>query len=136
MAAPLGTPPRRIYQGIAERDVDRVVLDVPEPWDVVPHACAALRPGGSFCAYVVGTTQVQRIALALERTGAFALIECMESMLRPWSVSAFSVRPVLNMVAHTGFLVFARRTAAVPRDRDPDESTLAVDPTSDLDPPD
>jgi tRNA (adenine57-N1/adenine58-N1)-methyltransferase len=116
-----------IYQGIEERDVDSVILDVPEPWDVVPHAAAALRPGGVFASYVVGTTQIQRLVIALERIGCFALIECLESLVRPWQVSARSVRPDLQMVGHTGFLVFARRTAAEPRAPREEAPTEPVD---------
>lgn len=124
-----------IYQGIVERDVDRVVLDVPEPWAVVPHAAAALRPGGSFASYVVGTTQIQRLVLALERIGCFAALECLEALVRPWQVSARSVRPDLQMIGHTGFLVFARRTAAAPRpfDLPPDEPEMPADPEAHAD---
>ncbi len=109
---------RSLYDGIEERGADTVALDVPEPWLALPHAAAALRNGGVFAAYVVGTTQLQRLAVAIEHIDCFAMVECMECLLRPWAVSAQSVRPELQMIAHTGFLLFARRTAAEPRPLD------------------
>jgi tRNA (adenine57-N1/adenine58-N1)-methyltransferase len=118
-----------IYEGIDARGVDTVVLDVPEPWAALPHAAAALRNGGVFAAYVVGTTQLQRLAVALDHIECFAQVECMECLLRPWAVSAQSVRPELQMIAHTGFLAFARRTAAVPRPLAPE--LVAPEPPGD-----
>lgn len=103
-----------IYAGIDERDVDRVILDVPEPWDVVPHAIVALRPGGLLAAYVPTTVQLQRMVLTLEATAAFVCVEALETLLRPWHVSGRSVRPQMKMIGHTGFLIFARRKAEVP----------------------
>jgi tRNA (adenine57-N1/adenine58-N1)-methyltransferase len=101
-----------LYEGIAERDVDRVVLDVPEPWEVIPHAREALRPGGAFAAYVPTTLQLQRLVLGLEKARSFTRIESYEVLLRGWHVTGRSVRPQQHMVGHTGFLVFARRVVA------------------------
>ncbi len=98
-----------IYQGIEERDVDRLVLDVPEPWQVVPHAVEFLRPGGMFISYSPTIIQVKELVDALDRTRSFAPSETMESMVRTWNVSGRSVRPELHMVGHTGFLTFARK---------------------------
>lgn len=56
---------RDCYEGIDERDIDRVVLDLPEPWRVVPHAMEALRPGGIFIAYCPSITQVAQTREAL-----------------------------------------------------------------------
>ena len=86
-----------------------MLLDLPEPWRVVPAAAAALRPGGIFCAYVPTIAQAQRIHEALAGHPAFALPETFESLLRPWQIQGLSVRPFHRMVAHTGFLTLARR---------------------------
>lgn len=102
---------RDVYAGIAERDVDRVVLDVPEPWQVVGAAADALRPGGILLAYTPTILQAQRTVEALRAHGCFALVETIETLLRPWHISGQSVRPVHRMVAHTGFLTTARRLA-------------------------
>jgi len=100
-----------VYQGIEERDLDRIVLDVPEPWHVVPWAAEALVPGGIFLSFLPTTLQIHRLAEALRDDGRFQLIETVEVMLRPWYVSQRSVRPVHRMVAHTGFITTARRCA-------------------------
>ncbi len=100
-----------IYAGIAERDVDRIVLDVPEPWSVVEHAANALRDGGILCAYVPTTLQLQKFALAVRAHPGFATTECLEILLRSWHVTLESVRPDQQMVGHTGFIAFSRRAA-------------------------
>ena len=98
------------YVGIDERDVDRFVVDVPEPWRIVPHAALALRPGGVFVGFIPTVLQMQQLVAAL-RDGGFAAIEAMESLQRFWHVTDRSVRPEHRMVAHSGFLVVARRLA-------------------------
>lgn len=98
-----------VYEGIPDGPVDRVVLDVPEPWRVVPHAVQALRPGGIFASYVPTVPQAHQTAEALRSSGAFALVETTETLVRPWNLSGQSVRPAHRMVAHTGFLTTARR---------------------------
>jgi len=84
---------------------------VPEPWRLVPHAASALRPGGVFVAFIPTVLQMQQLVGAL-RDGGFAAIEAMESLQRFWHVTARSVRPEHRMVAHSGFLVVARRLAS------------------------
>lgn len=98
-----------ITEGIPEREVDRILLDLPEPWQVVPHAARSLRPGGIFLSYLPTVVQVQQLVEALEATGAFALVETIEALVRPWNVSGRSVRPEHRMVAHTGFITTARK---------------------------
>jgi tRNA (adenine57-N1/adenine58-N1)-methyltransferase len=107
--APLTVRAQDVYLGIEERDVDRVVLDLPEPWRLVDAAAAALRAGGLVCAYVPTIPQSQRIHEALAAHPAFALAETFETLLRPWHIAGPSVRPAHRMVAHTGFLTLARR---------------------------
>jgi tRNA (adenine57-N1/adenine58-N1)-methyltransferase len=94
-----------------ETDVDRVVLDMLAPWDVVDTVAQALVPGGVVCAYVATTTQLSRVVEALRGHGAFAEPSAWESLLRPWHVEGLAVRPDHRMVGHTGFLVSARRLA-------------------------
>ncbi len=98
-----------IYEGIPESGVDRILLDLPEPWHVVPHAAKSLRPGGIFLSYLPTIVQVQQLVETLHGSGAFALIETIEALVRPWSVSGRSVRPEHRMVAHTGFITTARK---------------------------
>ncbi len=108
-----------IYEGISERDVDRVVLDVPEPWETVGTVGDALVMGGIVLSFLPTILQVHRLTLALEEDARFQMIETVETLLRPWHVTDRSVRPAHRMVAHSGFLTTAvrcepRRTRPVP----------------------
>jgi len=104
---PLRVEVRDVYDGIDEEDLDRVILDLPEPWQVVKHAEAALRPGGIMLAYLPTIGQVSRLREALEGS-AFGMAESLEVLQRTWHVEGQSVRPDHRMVAHTGFLTTAR----------------------------
>ena len=98
-----------IYRGIQETDVDRVILDVPEPWRAVAPVAEALIPGGILLSFLPTILQVHKLVLALLAESHFQLIETVEVLLRPWSVTERSVRPAHRMVAHTGFITTARR---------------------------
>ena len=100
---------RDVYDGIDETGLDRVVLDLPEPWRVVPHAASALRPGGILLAYTPSAVQVQRLRQALDDS-PFDLHETVEILQRGWHVDQDAVRPNHRMVAHTGFLTVSRLT--------------------------
>jgi tRNA (adenine57-N1/adenine58-N1)-methyltransferase len=101
---------RDVTHGIDERDLDRVLLDMPEPHKVVAAAGEALRPGGILLAYLptINQTALLRHALA-ESDAPFGMAETQEIMRRTWHVEARSVRPDHRMVGHTGFLTTARR---------------------------
>ncbi|PKB64117.1 MAG: hypothetical protein BZY80_03855 [SAR202 cluster bacterium Io17-Chloro-G2] len=98
-----------IYQGISERDVDRVVLDVPEPWQAVETLGDALVMGGIMLSFLPTILQVHQLVNALEDDGRFQLIDSFETLLRPWHLKERSVRPVHRMIAHSGFLTTAVR---------------------------
>jgi tRNA (adenine57-N1/adenine58-N1)-methyltransferase catalytic subunit len=101
---------RDVTEGIDERDLDRVVLDLPEPWRVLSHAARALRPGGVVLAYLPTINQTAELRRALDE-GPFALASTSEVLHRTWHVEPRSVRPDHRMVAHTGFLTWARLLA-------------------------
>jgi tRNA (adenine57-N1/adenine58-N1)-methyltransferase len=103
---------RDVYEGIDEPDLDRIVLDLPEPWRVVKHAEAALHPGGILCAYLPTIGQVAELHGALEQS-AFGMLTTIEVLHRSWHVKGQSVRPDHRMVAHTGFLTSARLLSPV-----------------------
>ncbi len=100
-----------VYLGVDERDMDRVLLDLPEPWQAVPAAKAALRPGGILFAHCPNVSQVQRFFDCLREVRGFGMLEAFELLQRGWTVRGRSMRPSHRMVAHTGFLCFARRLA-------------------------
>jgi tRNA (adenine57-N1/adenine58-N1)-methyltransferase catalytic subunit len=94
-----------------EEAVDRVVLDMLEPWAVLPTVAAALRPGGVLVGYVATTTQLSTYVEALRAQGVWTEPHAWETLLRPWHAVGLAVRPEHRMVAHTAFLVTARRLA-------------------------
>ena len=94
-----------------DRDVDRVVLDMLAPWDVLDAVGRALRPGGLVCCYVATTTQLSTTVEALRAHGGFTEPQSWESMVRGWHVEGLAVRPEHRMIGHTGFLCTARRMA-------------------------
>jgi len=100
-----------VYLGVEETDFDRVLLDLPEPWQAVPAARAALRPGGILFAHCPNVSQVQRFFDCLREERGFGMLEAYELLQRGWTVRGRSMRPSHRMVAHTGFLCFARRLA-------------------------
>jgi tRNA (adenine57-N1/adenine58-N1)-methyltransferase len=95
------------YEGIAERDIDRVVLDLPEPWRVVPHAQEALRAGGILVAYTPSITQAMQTREAMA-TRAWNSTRTIEVLHRGWHIEGQAVRPDHRMVAHTAFLTIGR----------------------------
>jgi tRNA (adenine57-N1/adenine58-N1)-methyltransferase len=104
---PLRVEVRDAYDGIDEEALDRIVLDLPEPWRVVKHAVSALRPGGILLAYLPTIGQVARLREEIAQS-AFGMAQSLEVMHRTWHVDGQSVRPDHRMVAHTGFLTHAR----------------------------
>jgi len=98
---------RDAYEGIDAEDLDRVILDLPEPWRVVDHAAKALHRGGILVAYTPQITQAAQLRETLDQ-GGFGLAETMEVLHRGWHIEGLSVRPDHRMVAHTGFLTTAR----------------------------
>jgi tRNA (adenine57-N1/adenine58-N1)-methyltransferase len=101
-----------VYEPVEETDIDRIVLDVPEPWRVLGGAGRALRPGGIFVAYLPTILQVHSLVEALHEDPSWTLVSSFETLVRPWHVEGRSVRPEHRMVAHTGFITTARRILA------------------------
>jgi tRNA (adenine57-N1/adenine58-N1)-methyltransferase len=96
------------YEGI-DPDLgmfDRVVLDLPEPWNVVPNAEAVLQPGGLLVAYTPSITQAVQVREALK--GKWIDARTIEVLHRGWHIEGQAVRPDHRMVAHTAFLSVAR----------------------------
>lgn len=96
---------------LAAGSVDRVVLDMLAPWEVMDVVADALTPGGVVLCYVATATQLSRVAEYIRGTGCFTDPDAAETMVRGWHVEGLAVRPDHRMVAHTGFLLTARRLA-------------------------
>jgi len=93
---------------IAERDVDAVVLDIPEPWRAADNAWEALRPCGFFACYTPTVNQVEQTLLAL-RERRFIGIRAIEVLQREMIVVEKGIRPSFEMLGHSGYLTFARK---------------------------
>ena len=101
---------RSAYDDFEHGDFDRMVLDLPEPWNVVPHAAEALAVGGIVLAYTPSIIQATTFKAALNEAG-FGMAETIEVLNRGWHIEPEqnAVRPDHRMVAHTGFLTTARK---------------------------
>jgi tRNA (adenine57-N1/adenine58-N1)-methyltransferase len=94
--------------GVDEREVDRMVMDLAEPWTFLPVALEALRPGAVLIAYVPTVLQVKQF-VDHARSNGFGALQTIETLVRSWHVKGLSIRPEHRMIGHTGFIVIARR---------------------------
>ncbi|WP_370613980.1 tRNA (adenine-N1)-methyltransferase [Mumia sp. Pv 4-285] len=98
-------------ESVVDTEVDRMILDMVDPWEYVELAGRVLAPGGILCCYVATTTQMSRIVETLRAHGEFAEPDAWETMQRGWHLEGLAVRPQHAMNGHTAFLVTARRMA-------------------------
>jgi len=98
-----------IYDGISEKNLDLVTLDLPEPWKVVEHSAGALKAGGFLVSYSPSVPQVMDFVSAVKSNSSFVYLRTVEVLLREWDVSERKVRPKSSMMGHSGFLVFCRK---------------------------
>ena len=99
---------RDIQQGLDETDANSFFLDLPNPYDCTEQVRAALKPGGFLCCLIPTYNQVEKTLYAL-RQHNFAFIEVCEILIRYFQAEPSRLRPTDRMVAHTGFLLFARK---------------------------
>ncbi len=119
---------RPVEDGIGEEDpVDRVVLDLPEPWRLTGELARVLRPGGILLSYVPTIIQSHQTSEALRRDRHWALVETFETLIRPWNIEGTSVRPFHRMVAHTGFVTVARRVVPEEHEGPPPARAMSRD---------
>jgi len=97
-----------IYEGIDERDVDLVTLDLPQPERVLPHAELALKPGGHLAVFSPCIEHIQRLYAELPKH-RFTNYRTIECLVREFEVKPGATRPKTQMIAHTGYLTFARK---------------------------
>lgn len=95
-------------------DIDRIILDLPDPQNALAGAARALKPGGFIAAYVPGIRQIDAFVLAALDQRDFAEPEVVEVMARPWVADHQRLRPELRIVGHTGFLARLRRRGPSP----------------------
>lgn len=92
-------------------EVSHVFLDMLEPWLPLEAVTNVLSPGGVLVTYVATTTQMSMQVEAIRSSEFYTEPEVLETLLRPWHVEGLAVRPEHRMMAHTGFLIFARKMA-------------------------
>ena len=97
-----------IYQGIAEKNLDLITLDLPEPWRVIASAEKALTPGGFLAVYLPNLTQVYEFIQSVKGT-RLRVLETVELLERKWKIEDRIMRPEFQMLGHTGFLTFCRK---------------------------
>ncbi len=97
-----------VTEGIEEKELDGIYLDLPEPWRVVPHAKESLKPFSYFVAYVPTVEQARKTYLALEGEGFFNL-EIFEAIFRNMIVRPLGTRPNHDIIGHTAYIVVGRR---------------------------
>lgn len=100
-----------VREVMSEPEVDRLILDMVDPWTCVPLAAERLVPGGVICAYVATTTQLSLFVETLREDGGFTEPVAWETLQRQWHLEGLAVRPDHKMIGHTAFLVTARRMA-------------------------
>ncbi|MGA9716587.1 MAG: tRNA (adenine-N1)-methyltransferase [Aeromicrobium sp.] len=100
-----------VREVIAEPEIDRLILDMVDPWSCIPLAVERLVPGGIVCAYVATTTQLSRFVESLREDGSFTEPVAWETLQRDWHLEGLSVRPDHRMNGHTAYLATARRMA-------------------------
>ena len=102
-------------EGFDERGVDAIFLDLPNPYDFMPQVKASLKLGGFLGMILPTANQVSR-SLAALRAHDFAFVEVCEIMLRFYKPDWERLRPTDRMVAHTGYLIFARSVMEMPEE--------------------
>lgn len=107
----LGDLQELLPKKLKAQSVDRVILDMLAPWECIDSCAEALAPGGVITVYVATATQLSRVAEDLRSSRLFTEPEAFESLVRPWHLQGLAVRPEHRMIAHTGFLLTARRLA-------------------------
>ncbi|KYK24457.1 tRNA methyltransferase [Thermoplasmatales archaeon SG8-52-4] len=97
-----------VTTGIDEKNLDAIILDIPNPWDAIKHAYKSLKPGGYLCTYSPLTSQVENSVKEIKKHN-FIEVKTFENIQREMVVSEKGMRPKFNMLGHTGYLTFARK---------------------------
>jgi tRNA (adenine57-N1/adenine58-N1)-methyltransferase len=99
-----------VYQGIDEKEIDVITLDLPEPWNALQHCEKALKYGGFLVCYLPSITQVSRLIAEAKKYDSFIYLKTAEFLERNWKIDgALIARPETEMLGHTGFLTFIRK---------------------------
>lgn len=98
-----------IYEGIDEKNIDLVVLDLPEPWKAIESAKKALKIGGFLVSYSPSVPQTADFVNEINKNESFVHVKTSEIIEREWEINGRKVRPRSQQIGHSGFISFARR---------------------------
>lgn len=98
-----------VYETIDERNVDVIILDLPEPWKVIENANLALKSGGFLVSYSPSIPQIIDFVNTILKNKNFCHVKTLELIEREWEVEERVVRPKTRMIGHTGFISFCRK---------------------------
>ncbi|MBI3412915.1 MAG: tRNA (adenine-N1)-methyltransferase [Candidatus Aenigmarchaeota archaeon] len=99
---------RDVSKGFRERDVDIVVLDMIGAEKIVANAYRALKSGGFLAVYSPYIEQVKSVCAAIEME-PFTGVRTVECLVRDYKITRDFSRPNTTMLAHTGYITFARK---------------------------
>lgn len=94
---------------IEEKDLDAIIIDIPNPWDTVENVWNGLKVGGYFCSFSPLISQVEKTVKELKKY-CFIEVKTFENIQREMVISSYGTRPSFDMLGHTGYLTFARKT--------------------------
>ena len=100
---------KSIYEGIDEKQVDLITLDLPEPWKAVPSIDSALKVGGFIVNFSPTIPQIMDFVSAIEKNEHFLVVKTVELIERLWEVNNRRVRPKSISIGHSGFLTLVRK---------------------------
>ncbi len=100
-----------IRDGVDERDIDAVFLDLPDPWNALRVVHEAMRPGAVLTIFVPSYEQIKKACMALKESG-FSDPEIHEILIRRIECNEERTRPATRMIGHTGFVIFTRKILA------------------------
>ena len=98
-----------IYQKIDDKNIDVVILDLPEPWNAIENCSKALNPGGFLVSYSPSIPQIADFVNTIKKNENFVYLKTLEVTEREWEVEDRKVRPKSKGLGHSGFLSFARK---------------------------
>ena len=102
---------RELTPEATDGPVDRVILDMLEPWEMFQTVKNMLVPGGVFITYVATVPQLMKVMEGIREQKCFTEPRAWESLVRDWKVEGLATRPEHRMNAHTAFLIMTRRLA-------------------------